>query len=258
MEQEKFELWYGFSGKPYAGPEPYFFDPENYPWAKHVKANWQVIRDELAVLFDGGEKGLLKPYFEDKLQYPPANWKTESFCYWGKKNHRMCRLFPKTYSILKGVPGLIGASVNLLEPGSKILPHFGDTNGIYRCHLGLQIPAGLPACGFKVGDEWRAWENGELLIFLDANTHEAQNLTGEKRYILLFDVVRPEFAARKYNLCTHVLAMLTLYWILNRYPALIKMAEKWSQKTRESFLIPLQIIWWLYLPIQNTFGGLFR
>ena len=251
-------LWYGFLGTPYAGPEPNFFDPKNYDWAAYVEIHWQEIMNELNVLFDDEQNTMLKPYFEDKLQYPPANWKTESFCYWGKKNHRMCRLFPQTYKILKGIPGLVSASVNLLEPGSKILPHFGDTNGIYRCHLGMKIPGTLPECGFTVGGEARPWQEGKLLIFLDAFNHEAQNLTTQKRYILLFDVVRPEFAAQKYKMCTHVLAMLSLYWILNKFPSLTKLAENWSERTREAFLIPLQIIWWLYLPIQNSLMGIFR
>jgi len=258
MKSNETPIWYGMSRVPYTGDEPAFFNAGNFEWAKYIEANYATIRAELSRLVDDNTGVVLKPYFEDKLQYPPANWKTESFCYWGKKNHRMCRIFPKTYGILKKVPGLVSASVNLLEPGSKILPHFGDTNGIFRCHLGLKVPGGLPECAFKVEQESRAWEEGKLLIFLDAYTHEAQNLTNEKRYILLFDVIRPEFTRRKYSICTHVLAMLTLYWLISKYPSMIKMAENWSDRTKESVLIPIQLAWYLYLPLQNALSGWFH
>src|SRR5690606_40743626 len=57
---------------------------------------------------------------------------------------------------------------------------------------GIHIPADLPKCGFKVGDEQQSWKKGELLIFCDAKRHEAWNLSKKDRYIFLFDIMRDE------------------------------------------------------------------
>ena len=248
------KLWYGFLSIPYQGSETPFFEPAQYDWATEVESNYETIRKELSVLIDDQEQRLLKPYFESTMQYPPANWKTESFCYWSRKNHRLCQMFPETYKIMEKVPGLVSASINLLEPGSRILPHFGDTNAIYRCHLGLKIPGGLPDCGFRVENETRSWQDGKLLIFLDAYTHEGFNNTADRRYILLFDVMRPEFIEKQKQVCVTVLSMLTLYWFMSKLSWLRRMGESWSASTKLLSLVPFQILWYFYLPVQRRFN----
>ena len=59
------------------------------------------------------------------------------------------------------------------------------------CHLPLVVPAG---CLFRVGNLTRSWVEGEALVFNDTIEHEAWNRSGEDRYVLLFDVWRPELA----------------------------------------------------------------
>lgn len=122
--------------------------------------------------------------------------------------------FPLTSSLLNKYPQIISASFNLLEPQSTILPHCGDTNAIYRCHLGLDIPAQLPDCGFRVNSEKRSWQNGEWLIFLDAYNHEAWNNSLQARYILVIDVMRDEFIEQKQAVCSTVLTSLFMQNVL--------------------------------------------
>ncbi len=131
--------------------------------------------------------------------------------------------------MIKKYPQIISASFNLLEPNSKILPHCGDTNAIYRCHLGLEIPEGLPNCGFRVRDENRAWENNEWLIFMDAYNHEAWNNSSKERYIFLIDVLRDDFSNQKKKVCATVLSSLFIQkWTgrlnlnLTKYPLFVK------------------------------------
>jgi aspartyl/asparaginyl beta-hydroxylase (cupin superfamily) len=216
MKPFKKKLWFRTSGLAYVGKEPAFFNPADFDWAKYIMSNWQTIRDEMQPIIDEKTNSILRPYFEEGVQYPPKNWKTESFYFWSRANRPMIKMFPKTHAIIKEVPGLVSASINLLEPGSKINAHYGDTNAIYRCHLGLKIPKALPQCGFKVKNEERAWEEGNFLIFLDAYTHEAFNYSNDKRYILLIDVLRPEFKSKKYLICSQVLGATALYNITNK------------------------------------------
>ena len=246
------ELWFRTSGSAYAGPEPPFFDPQDFDWAKYIMENWHTIREEMSLMIDENQNAILKPYFQDSIQFPPKNWKTESFYFWTKANRIMIGMFPKTHEIIKQVPGVVSASINLLEPGSKILPHYGDTNAIMRCHLGLQVPDdGLPACGFKVKEESRPWEDGKFLIFLDAYTHEAFNNTDQKRYILLLDVLRPEFRDRKYRISTMILGSISIYGYLGTRQAISKF-ENSPAFIKRFFLFFTCFYWWLFLTAQRT------
>lgn len=247
----KVKAWYGIYGKEYVSNEPAFFNAEDFDWAKTLTDNYETILHELKPLMHESNTDL-KPYFDDGLQYPPKNWKTIGFYFWGRRNHKTCKRFPKTNNILKTIPGLISASFNMLEPHSHIKPHFGDTNAVYRVHLGIKIPEGLPNCGFKVSGEDRAWEEGKLLIFLDANVHEAYNHTAQRRYILLLDIVRSEFAEKKYNVCSHVLGMLSLYYIISLHPVLIKITKNLPDSIINVFLYPVKYIWRLYFALHKA------
>lgn len=243
--------WYGIYGKPYNGSEPAFFQAEGFDWAKFVEENSETIIGEMNSLIQH-HTNLLQPYFDGNLQSASTNWKTIGFYFWGKKNHNICRLFPKTNSILNRIPGLVSASFNCLEPQSLIKPHFGDTNAVFRCHLGIDIPDSLPQCGFTVKGVSRGWEKGKLLIFLDAYTHSAFNQTQYPRYILLMDVVRPEFLSRKKRVCAKVLAMLSLYFISAKLPFIQNTVKRFPPLLIDVFLMPLIWLWYLYLPVQNT------
>jgi aspartyl/asparaginyl beta-hydroxylase (cupin superfamily) len=239
------KLWYGVYGKEYIGTEPAFFEVAQFDWAKTLTDNYNTILKELTPLMheDNIE---LKPYFDDDIQFPPKNWKTIGFYFWGKQNSKTCKRFPKTNAVLKQIPGLISASFNMLEPHSYIKPHFGDTNAVYRVHLGIKIPEGLPNCGFTVKGETREWKEGELFVFLDANVHEAFNHTSYRRYILLLDIIRPEFAKKKYNVCSHVLAMLSVYYVMSLSPFLTRILKTFTSFWIKAILFPFRFIWRVY------------
>lgn len=76
-----------------------------------------------------------------------------------------------------------------LDPGAHILPHRGYAGDVFRIHFGLDCPQG--DCQLRVGDETRAWKNGEFLMFNDLDEHEAWNNTDAPRLVLLFDIYKP-------------------------------------------------------------------
>lgn len=78
-----------------------------------------------------------------------------------------------------------------LGAGAHIPPHTGMLNVRLICHLPLVVPAG---CLFRVGNETRPWIEGEAFLFNDTIEHEAWNRSEQDRYVLLFDVWRPELA----------------------------------------------------------------
>jgi len=94
------------------------------------------------------------------------------------------------------------ALFSLLRPGAHIPPHHGFLNTRLICHLPLIVP---PECALRVGNETRAWREGELVIFDDTMEHEAWNRSAEVRVVLLFDIWRPELTDAERSL---VAAML--------------------------------------------------
>jgi aspartyl/asparaginyl beta-hydroxylase (cupin superfamily) len=137
----------------------------------------------------------------------------------------------------------------VLEPGSNINPHQGDTDAIVRCHLGLSVPGGLPDCGFQVGTEIRGWKEGEALPFCDAQTHSAWNHCSERRLIMIVDVMRPEFLGQQNGICSHVLASSVLQMMYQSMPFL----NAWPGLVKRLLYATLQVGILGFLPIQRRF-----
>jgi aspartyl/asparaginyl beta-hydroxylase (cupin superfamily) len=69
--------------------------------------------------------------------------------------------------------------------------------------LPLIVPEG---CGLRVGNETRAWREGEALIFDDSIEHEAWNTSDRVRVVLLFDIWRPELTEGERKLVAALMA----------------------------------------------------
>jgi aspartyl/asparaginyl beta-hydroxylase (cupin superfamily) len=245
------EPWFMIEGGRYAGPEPPFLDPSDYPWVKTLEDNWRVFRDELLGLLARHEERLV-PYFNKRMMFPPLAWKTMGLSHWNLRFRRNCRECPQTMRILRTIPNLTAASLSVLEPRSNINPHHGDTDAIIRVHVGLVVPASLPACGFQVGKEIRGWEEGKALLFTDAITHAAWNQSDRRRMVMIIDVMRDEYAPRTNDICARVLGAIGLHALYQRFPALsrlpggVKLALYGISRRVFRVLLPLQrrIGWW--------------
>ncbi len=183
------------------------------------------------------------------MSFPPRQWKTMGLYFWKFTMHANCRKCPETVRLLKSIPGLTSFSLSVLEAGANINPHQGDTDAIYRCHVGLSIPAGLPDCGFQVGSEIRAWEEGKALPFCDAHTHTAWNHTKVRRLILIADVMRPEYINQQNRICASVLASSVLQMLYERFPFF---SHRTGYTKRFLYAI-LQFLILCVLPIQRVF-----
>ncbi len=221
------DIW--FSSKGGTPPEKIgYYKKSDFEWASHVESSWEVIRDEVVAFIQENESRI-KPYFNKSMVSKQNKWKALGFLFWGwelKKNSQLC---PKTMAILSEVPNLISASISILEPDVSIHEHRGDTNAIIRCHLPLQVPAGLPDVGFQVAGEQRSWEAGKILLFNDADLHRAWNYSNGVRYILLFDVLRDDCVEHKKHLCSKVLAGIFMQSVVQGTP-FVKRYPKWIYK----------------------------
>lgn len=239
------KLWFSiFDREIYQGPEPYFFEPEHYPFSQTIMSQTDVIYQELKEYL---KKKQLDSYFNSSMVSKENTWKSISIKTWNVNIYENYRHFPKTLKVIESIPGLVSASYTLLEPGGHIIPHCGDTNGIFRCHLGLEIPGQIPECGFRVGDVWKSWNEGKILIFTDAHHHEAVNFTDKQRIIFLFDIIRDEYAHQKNKICATVLTSLFLQRRAERFKILYK-APVWFQKLMATLLVPAAGI---AIPVRN-------
>lgn len=222
MKPDSKNLWFSILSKDaqYFSDEPNFIDVNQFEWIKNYPNIADNIRSELLNYL---KKKNLTSYFNTQMSDDVKKWKTVSLKWWGLEFYTHQKYFPEATKFIRQIPDLVSASINLLEPHSVIYPHCGDTNGIYRMHLGLIIPAPIPECGFKVEEENRSWQEGEWLAFIDAKKHQAWNHTNTNRFIFVIDVIRPEFRKYKQKINTIVLTGLFLQRRAEKYSFLYKL-----------------------------------
>ncbi|MBK7182501.1 MAG: aspartyl/asparaginyl beta-hydroxylase domain-containing protein [Bacteroidetes bacterium] len=228
----------------------YKSDIAAYPDVSQIKGIAELEKNHTLILQELNEyiqANGIQSHFNITMVEKPESWKVRSLVVWGVKMYQYQKHFPKTMELMNQIPGVVNICFNALEPQSKIVPHFGDTNAVIRCHLGLTIPASLPSCGLKVKGLDKNWDPGKVIGFIDAYTHEAWNLTNERRTILLFDILKPEFYSKKNKVCATVLMSFYLQNIGNIFPSLYKMNRSVFKVVLWPFICILQ----LAIPIRN-------
>jgi aspartyl/asparaginyl beta-hydroxylase (cupin superfamily) len=202
-------VWYAFSGKNFPGGMPRFYENESWPWLEEGKNKYVLLRNEIENLLTT-RSGALQPYFNTSLVNEGGKWEIVNFYFWGKRNEENLAACPELKRFLEKIPGLLTAGLSRLSPFSEIKTHIGDTNAIARCHLGLSVPSGLPLCGLRVENEDREWKEGDWLIFCDAYPHSAWNKTEKARYILLLDILLPEYEKEKTEIVKNIQSIMKL------------------------------------------------
>ncbi|MCB9188351.1 MAG: aspartyl/asparaginyl beta-hydroxylase domain-containing protein [Flavobacteriales bacterium] len=222
------EIWYNYWMPPYQSEEPNFYDPNDFKWAEEIKALTAEVKIEiLKILNDRG--GDLIPYYSEAVSTDKNKWVTLAFKTWGIDVKENLLKAPTISQFLQRHPYIVSASMNLLKPHSTLNRHQGDTNAIFRCHLGISVEASLPELGFEVEGEKRSWQEGDLLIFIDAKEHAAWNNSNSNRLIFLFDVIREEFLPDQKKICINVRAFLLLQWIGGKFKYFLKL-PKWLHR----------------------------
>ena len=128
---------------------------------------------------------------------------------------RCAERFANTLAALSGVPQEIipgrgpSSLISRLAPKARIAAHVGFLNTRLTCHFPLEIPGD---CGLRVGNETREWRRDELLIFNDSIEHEAWNNSDRERFVLIFQVWRPEISLEERIWISSVLQEIDTYF----------------------------------------------
>lgn len=184
-----------------------FFEREEFPWAAQVEAATADVREEMLAVLEDGEG--LKPYVNHAAGTSQArtwasinqskDWSTFHFFRHGERYDDNCRRCPRTAALLDSldlnrIPGYgPEAMFSVLRPHTRIPAHYGSVNGRVIVHLPLVVPENCGA--LRVGDQQRAWTEGELMLFDDSFQHEAWNDSDETRVVLIFDTWNPQLSA---------------------------------------------------------------
>lgn len=182
-------------------PQP-FFDRQQFASTAALESAAAGIREELQAALAAGQG--FAPYVQTDKGQDPQQWrKLDGSRDWsalhlykaGTRVDENCARCPKTTGIVESlqppmIPGHAPEALfSVLQPGTHIPPHFGLANYKLVTHLPLIVP---PDCGIRVGNETRAWTEGECLVFDDSFQHEAWNRSSAPRAVLILDVWHPE------------------------------------------------------------------
>lgn len=238
-------LWFSlYDNSQYKSKDDAFVDLLSYQGMQNLQDNWRQVLSEFKSY---SQKNEIDFHFNNMLVEKPKSWRVRSLRVWGTEIFDIQKEFPITMSLFSQIPDVLSIGFNILEPNAKIKPHCGDTNAIYRCHLGLQIPSNEKGCVMKVLDNEVNWSNGKLIAFEDAFLHEAWNDTDEIRIILIFDVLKPKYAKNKLKICATILASFYLQQVGNVFPRLYQV----NRKIFKIILFPFVLFLRFAIPIRN-------
>ena len=198
-----------------------YFEREEFGWVADLEARTPAILNELNGLLatrEGFRPYLVSDPARPRVEFHGLNdnpdWSSLYLFENGAPVTNHVARAPQTYAALQSLPlcriGTRAPTImfSLLRPGARIAPHTGMLNTRLICHLPLIVP---PNCGFRVGNEVRAWEVGKLLIFDDTIEHEAWNDSDQDRVVLIFDVWRPELSDHEREAIVQMFAAVDAY-----------------------------------------------
>lgn len=199
-------------------PSPWF-DLALFPWAQRLVEAFPVILEEYLAV--AGDASAFPSFLDFKRPEqvaaylgttgPAPQWNAFFFYRHGERNDANCARCPRTAALLDELPlmRMPGATpeicFSVLTPGSRILPHRGDSNLRSVVHLGLVVPED---CALNVAGEARGWQPGGLLAFDDTYEHEAWNRSDRTRVVLLMDAWNPHITEAEKAVLPAVVAAL--------------------------------------------------
>lgn len=159
-----------------------FYDVESVDFLQTLEANFPAIKKEFF------ETTTSKDYQQMRLKtIYNTGWSTFGLRWFRrdlKEGHQKC---PRLSSIIKKYDDLVESiGFSIMAPGTIIFPHVGLSEGVLRCHLGIEVPEG--DCSIRVDKYYKKWEEGKAFIFDDMFEHEAWNKTNNQRIIVLADL----------------------------------------------------------------------
>ena len=168
-----------------------WYDARDFAFAAVLEQGYGDIRSELLDVANGPED-LFYVELENRNSFSSdGSWKTLII----KESHSYTELgktyFPKTIEWLdKCENDFLLVKFSTLDPGTHIRPHSGPSNERLRSHFTLVHSGGAR---LRVGEEWRTWKEGEVIVFDSSWEHEVVHEGSERRVVLILDIWHPDY-----------------------------------------------------------------
>ena len=178
-----------------------FWQRDEFDWVPRVEEALTVLQAEARTAITRP----MTPYVGETYRADPT-WKTlagrnqwASFHLFksGERIPKNCAACPATDALLRSLPladiphHAPEAFFSVLQPRTRIPPHYGISNIKLTVHMPLIVPG---SCGIRVDNEQRTWQPGQCMIFDDSFLHEAWNDSDEVRIVLIFEVWNPDLS----------------------------------------------------------------
>jgi aspartyl/asparaginyl beta-hydroxylase (cupin superfamily) len=176
--------------------EKFFLTIDDFPQFKILEDNYEILLEELMSVINDQNRKMFEPWVEKNL-YQESNengWDIAPLMIGGVRIEERIVKFPKLFSLINNIQGVMSVSYSLLKPGTHIVPHKGYddySQKVLRYHMGMIVPKGDVA--IRVEKDTMKWSEGKSFIFDDYMVHEAWNFTNENRIVLIIDFLKKEY-----------------------------------------------------------------
>jgi aspartyl/asparaginyl beta-hydroxylase (cupin superfamily) len=176
--------------------EKYILPIDDFPQFKILEENYEILLEELKSVINEKSREMFEPWVEKNL-YQESNengWDIAPLMIGGNRIEERIVKFPKLFSLINKLNGIMSVSYSLLKPGTHIVPHKGYddySQKVLRYHMGMIVPNGDVA--IRVEKDTTKWYEGKSFIFDDYMVHEAWNFTNENRVVLIIDFLKPQY-----------------------------------------------------------------
>lgn len=205
----------------YTGDSP-IVKEKDIPFLNTLQQNRESMLNEYLSIVRHKELNNIKDFYKVKKNInEDEKWKAEPlilYNYIFLENLEKC---PKTYEVLKAIPGCSAAMFSVLEPGKYIPPHKGIYKGIYRCLFILQIDEGAD-CWIRVNEVKTHFQTGTIIVFDETAEHEVMNASSSKRVALYLDILR------KFPFPLDVINKF-LYYLIRRSPFVTNILKEYKK-----------------------------
>ncbi|MCZ2393654.1 MAG: aspartyl/asparaginyl beta-hydroxylase domain-containing protein [Chitinophagales bacterium] len=236
-------IYFYLTGNWYKGKKPHFYDVSELPSTQILEDNYEVIKEEILNFYDKSSDKIVTNY--TPYTYREEGWRTLNLIANMLKQPQYDNDFPNLLKAIAQIPDVITVQISVLMPHTRIKPHFGDTDGIIRSHLGIVVPGQYPELGFRVRRTDKCWEEGKVLALCIAHRHFVWNKTDRKRIVLLIDTIHPDYKEKKIYISAGLLSAALMKAIVTKFPILKKIPKPIVRLLHKMIIIPFYIIIWL-------------
>lgn len=168
-----------------------YYSTKNIDWCRELRNNYKVIKKEYVDYVHNNQLKRFRDIDNNQknLDVGIIPWKILMLRVYNKDTNKI-QYFPKTYELIKKIPGCTLAMFSVLPPNKILLPHYGPSSSVLRYHLGLITPKDTSKCFLNVNNIIYNWKEGNDVMFDDTYLHSAENNTNETRVVLFLDIQR--------------------------------------------------------------------